>query len=90
MDKKRTKFDVLWVMYESTLASSIKDLKKGYFDELREPLSDYRLRVWYMESGKVKSHIYQKGELDDRSMGESWIPSKIKIKRKGDSSCVVE
>ncbi|GAI96789.1 unnamed protein product [marine sediment metagenome] len=80
MDKKKAKFSVLWVMYESTLASSIEGLRKGESTELREPLEGYRLRVWYMEGGNLKSHIYQKGELDDRAMGESWIPVAKKVR----------
>jgi len=78
---KDSDFSVLWIMYESTQASGIESLKKGHFTELREPLEGYRLRVWYMEGGKVKSHVYQKGELDDRAMGESWIPVAGEVRR---------
>lgn len=65
----------VWAWSEKALENAIGHLKEGLFEEVREPVGEEKLRVWYMKDGELKSHLYTNEELDSKTMAESWRPT---------------
>ena len=74
---KKGAFNSIWAHSEKARENALQHIRDGSMTEVREMLPGDCLRVWYMKDGKTASHLYKKGELDNRSLGQSWIPDDL-------------